>query len=285
MVETFSKDLVEDFKKLYETKEHYDTIIIVGEEPNVERIYAHFIILCTRSTYFRSALSDKWAERKEGYLVLQKPNISALTFKLILKFLYCGIVDLTNQEYEAILNLLVAADELLIQRLTDFVQDFLIKNNSAFLQQCPIKMLHYIVNNDQFNELKNAYLDIFCKTPHLLFDSDKYPSLEKDALKLILKCDNLDMKESDIWKKLVEWGIAQHTMHEGDMMCQDTKYDDLDILRETLQELIKLIRFYQMDREAFIPDVWEYVNILPNDLVKDVLRDCTIIDEMDRQKT
>ncbi|CAG8531627.1 15670_t:CDS:1 [Racocetra fulgida] len=61
-------------------------------------------------------------------------------------------------------------------------------------------------------------------------------------------------------------------MHEGDMICQDTKYDDFDILRETLQELIKLIRFYQMDRDAFIPDVWEYVNILPNDLVKDVLR-------------
>ncbi|CAG8504425.1 8413_t:CDS:2 [Cetraspora pellucida] len=52
-----------------------------------------------------------------------------MTFKVILKFLYCGVVDLEDLEDEAILELLIAADELLIQRLIDFIQEFLIKDN------------------------------------------------------------------------------------------------------------------------------------------------------------
>ncbi|CAG8783949.1 6764_t:CDS:2, partial [Gigaspora rosea] len=54
-----SQNLVEDFKNLYETKERYDTIITVGKEPNIEQIHAHSVILCTRSSYFRRALSDE----------------------------------------------------------------------------------------------------------------------------------------------------------------------------------------------------------------------------------
>ncbi|CAG8593710.1 32461_t:CDS:2 [Gigaspora margarita] len=128
MTETFSESISEDYKRLYETKERYDTIITVGKEPNIERIYAHSLILCTRSSYFHRALSDEWAEKKEGYFTLSKPNISTSTFKTILKFLYCGIVELRTQEDE-IIELLVAVDELLIQKLNDIIQKFLIKNS------------------------------------------------------------------------------------------------------------------------------------------------------------
>ncbi|CAG8750013.1 11937_t:CDS:1, partial [Gigaspora rosea] len=60
MAKTFSEDIAEDFKNLYETRERYDTIITVGKEPNVESIHAHSVILCTRSSYFRRALSVEW---------------------------------------------------------------------------------------------------------------------------------------------------------------------------------------------------------------------------------
>ncbi|CAG8828806.1 44910_t:CDS:2, partial [Gigaspora margarita] len=50
-------------------------------------------------------------------------------------FLYCGIVDLNSQKDEIILELLVAADELIIKKLIDFIQEFLIENSCKFLQQ------------------------------------------------------------------------------------------------------------------------------------------------------
>ncbi|RIB09457.1 hypothetical protein C2G38_2146536 [Gigaspora rosea] len=220
---TFFKDLVEDFKNLYETKEYHDTIITVGEEPNVEQITAHSVILCTRSSYFHSALSDR--------------------------FLYCGKVDLKNQEGGIILELLVATDEFLIHQLTYFVQDFLIKNRYIFLKRCPVKILNFIAQHERFNELREVYLETICKYPLLLFDSEEFPLLEEDALKLILKCDNLDVKECIIWKKLVKWGFAQHATLENKMACRDTR----------------------IDRKEIIPEVWDYKDILPNDLVKNIL--------------
>ncbi|CAG8570014.1 32066_t:CDS:2, partial [Racocetra persica] len=288
MDEIFSKDLVadpedlvEDFKSLYESKEDYDTIITVGKEQNAVQIYAHSQILCARSSYFHRALSDEWVVEKDGYFVLSNPNTNALIFNVIIKFLYCGIIDLKGQNDETILELLVTADELVIQGLIDIVQNFLVQNSYTFLQKSPIRMLHFITTHEnRFNELKEAYLETICKHPHLLFDSDEFLSLEKDTLKLILECDNLDLKESIIWKKLVEWGIAQH---ERNMMCDDNKNDDMicddtnneDTNNEDtkeLHELTKLIRFYQMDPKEFVPEVWEYMDILPKGLIKDVVR-------------
>ncbi|KAF0508119.1 btb/poz domain-containing protein 19-like [Gigaspora margarita] len=142
MATTYFNDLADDFKKLYETKEDYDAIIIVGEEPNVKELQVHSFILRTRSSYFRSAFSSNWAERNNnGHLFLKKPNISALVFEIILKYLYYGIVDFQNQRNEIILELLFAADELVIQRLIDSVQEFVITNCHKFIQSNPIKML------------------------------------------------------------------------------------------------------------------------------------------------
>ncbi|CAG8661165.1 7462_t:CDS:2, partial [Racocetra fulgida] len=98
-------------------------------------------------------------------------------------------VDLENQEIETILELLIAADELLIQRLIDFIQEFLIKNTI-----------------------------------------------------------------------------------ENNMMCEDTKNENANILEETLRELIKLVRFHQIDRKEFVPEVWTYKHLLPDHLIEDIIR-------------
>ncbi|RIB20353.1 hypothetical protein C2G38_2304380 [Gigaspora rosea] len=201
-------------------------------------------------------------------------------------FLYCGILDFNGQDDEIILDLLVAADELLIQKLTDFIQEFLIEYSCIFLQQSLIKIVHFITDNQQFNELNEAYLEIICEKPKLLFDSEEFLSLKEDALKLILKCDSLNMKECDIWKKLIKWGIAQNTILESDNMCEDTNNEDMyedtnneamcedediNVLKKTLSELIELIRFYQMDHKKFMPEVWKYKHLLPEHLIEDII--------------
>ncbi|CAG8488074.1 24694_t:CDS:1, partial [Gigaspora rosea] len=180
--------------------------------------------------------------------------------------------DLDGHENEVILELLVAADELLIQRLIDFVQEFLIKNSNKVLQQELVRMLHFIDHNDKFDELREAYLDAICENPNLLFESDEFLTLEEDTLKLILKCDNLTMKENVIWKQLVRWGNAQRTMLENNMMEDDTKNVDINGLGKILQELIKFVRFHQIDREEFMKEVWPFRSLLPEILIADILR-------------
>ncbi|CAG8598103.1 13615_t:CDS:2 [Dentiscutata heterogama] len=159
MTTKYPDDIADDFKKLYESKEDYDAIIIAGKEPNVKEFQVHSLILRTRSTYFRSAFSSNWAEKNDnGHLILKKPNISALVFEIILKYLYCGIVDFQRRKNEEILELLVAADELGVQRLINSVQEFLIQNCYKFLESDLIKMLEFVTCHNNFNNLKKAFL-------------------------------------------------------------------------------------------------------------------------------
>ncbi|KAF0537734.1 btb/poz domain-containing protein 19-like [Gigaspora margarita] len=336
MATTFLSDVTDDFKKLYETKEGHDAIIIAGKEPNVKEFQVHSLILRTRSSYFHCAFSDNWAEKNDNdQLVLKKPNIDALVFEIILKYLYCGIVDFQNQKNEIILELLIAVDELGIQRFINSVQEFLIKNSyqflrsdpikildlvichdafdsikkayletfnkyyKTFLQQDPIKVLHFIIRHEVFDEIRNFSLEIICENPGFLFNSDELFSLEKDVLVLILNCDDLDMKEIDIWKLLIKWGIAQHqlfqdqshhlTFQSQHQMFQSqhltfqsqsdvTKFthEDFKALKKTLCELIQLIRFHQINGKEFVLEVWPFRHLLPDNLIEDILR-CYLI--------
>ena len=79
------QEVANDLEKLLEGDEEYDVIIYAGENENVKEIHANSSILRTRSQYFRTAFSNKWAEKKDGKFVLKKPNISPHFFKIILR--------------------------------------------------------------------------------------------------------------------------------------------------------------------------------------------------------
>ena len=80
-----SRELAEDYEKLFETDEGYDVIIYAGEDADVKEIRAYSNILRIRSQYFRAAFSKEWAEKKDGKYIFKKPNISPQFFKIILR--------------------------------------------------------------------------------------------------------------------------------------------------------------------------------------------------------
>ncbi|CAG8829638.1 34558_t:CDS:1, partial [Gigaspora margarita] len=68
--------------------------------------------------------------------------------------------QLQNQNNEISLELLFAADEPGIQRLTDSVQEFVIKNFHKFIQSNFIKMLDLVICNNAFiNVLEKVSLE------------------------------------------------------------------------------------------------------------------------------
>src|ERR1041384_3186433 len=69
----------------FEAEIGHDVIDYAGEEPNIKEIHAHSNILCIRSQYFRTAISNEWAEKKDGKFILRKPNISPHLFNVILR--------------------------------------------------------------------------------------------------------------------------------------------------------------------------------------------------------
>ena len=85
MSSKFWAELSSDYEKLFEKEIGFDVIIYAGEEQNVREIHAHSNILNIRSQYFRTAFSNEWAEKKDGKLILRKPNISPHLFDIILR--------------------------------------------------------------------------------------------------------------------------------------------------------------------------------------------------------
>ncbi|GBC40631.2 BTB/POZ protein [Rhizophagus irregularis DAOM 181602=DAOM 197198] len=54
---------------------------------------------------------------------------------IILKYIYGGIISLNEQDPSEILKVLVAADNLLLQELIDYLQTYLIENKSEWMEQ------------------------------------------------------------------------------------------------------------------------------------------------------
>ncbi|POG76879.1 BTB/POZ protein, partial [Rhizophagus irregularis DAOM 181602=DAOM 197198] len=122
----YYQEVVDDFEKLLTTEIGYDVIIYAGENESMKELYAHSNILCTRSQYFRTAFSNKWAEKNDGKFIFKKPNVSPEFFKVILRFIYCGKIDLTRLQGPEVLKLLIVVDELNIQSLISCIQNHLI---------------------------------------------------------------------------------------------------------------------------------------------------------------
>ncbi|CAB4385511.1 unnamed protein product [Rhizophagus irregularis] len=204
MFSKFLAELSDDYKKLFETEIGYDVIIYAGEEPNVKEIHAHSNILIVRSQYFRAALSNEWAKKVNGKFILKKQNIKPHLFDIILRFIYYGDIELKNLQGPDVLNLLIAVDELNIHSLITYIQEYLVEHQIEFLRQNPTSILEIIYKHETFTDLWNFSLERICEEPKILFDSDNFINLKAPLLELLLKRDDLNMDEIEIWDNLLK---------------------------------------------------------------------------------
>ncbi|GBB94900.1 hypothetical protein RclHR1_24360003 [Rhizophagus clarus] len=268
MSSKFWAELSNDYEKLFETEIGYDVIIYAGEEPNIKEIHAHSNILCIRSKYFRTAFSNEWAEKKDGKFILRKPNISPHLFNIILRFIYCGNIELKNLQGLDVLNLLIAVDELNIQQLISHIQEYLVKHQTEFLLQNPTGILEIVYQHETLTDLWDFCLETICKEPKTLFNSDKFINLKAPLLETLLRRDDLSMDEIEIWENLLKWCFAQQNM-----VNNPTKWskDDITKIERSLHRFIPLIRFYDIEPTDFFYRVYNYKDILPQDLIHDLL--------------
>ena len=86
MSTNFYEEIIDNYKKLYETKEGYDTKIHVGEKPNIKEFHVHSFILKIQSKFFKTAFIED-VEKKDGYYILNSNN-SPKVFEILLRYLF-----------------------------------------------------------------------------------------------------------------------------------------------------------------------------------------------------
>ncbi|GET57399.1 BTB/POZ protein [Rhizophagus irregularis DAOM 181602=DAOM 197198] len=85
--------------------------------------------------------------------ILRKPNISPYLFNTIIRFIYCGNIELKNLQGSDVLKLLIAVDELNIQQLIYGI--FLEKIFYIYKEILPKDLIHNLLEFYIFTDGKN----------------------------------------------------------------------------------------------------------------------------------
>ncbi|EXX68285.1 hypothetical protein RirG_106590 [Rhizophagus irregularis DAOM 197198w] len=235
------QDVANDYESLLTNTNivDYDVIIYAGN--NNREIYAHSFVLRTRSQYFRTEFSNGSFNRENGNFIFNLPNITPQLFNMILRFIYCGKIDLDQLLAGSdILNLLIAVNEINIQRLIDYIQEYLIKNKDDYVQQNSIEILEKIHQNNAFIVLQNICIKKICEDPQRLLNSSNFNSLSTSLLALLFNRDDLPLDEIVIWDNLIRWCRAQHSSIPQDPTQWNN--DNITNMERTIHRFIPLIR-------------------------------------------
>ncbi|EXX60981.1 uncharacterized protein OCT59_029410 [Rhizophagus irregularis] len=254
-VQFFSK-LSQNYIEILDDDEYYDVTIEVGEDPNVKIFRSHMIILCHRSPFLRRALASKKKDDNNNLIHIKLSNISPEIFQIILKYLYGGIFSLNEHDILNIFKILIAADELLLQELVNYLQTYFIENKIEWLEQ-NFELVHRTTfKSNNLPEIQQFCIDFMAKSPEKIFKSLDFTSLPEKFLISLIKRDDLQMKEIEVWEHVLKWGLAKNQTLIPD---PDTWTDEnFKVMENALQNCLPLIRFYSLSSKEFLHKVRPY---------------------------
>ncbi|CAG8639944.1 16501_t:CDS:2, partial [Dentiscutata heterogama] len=252
--------LSNDYIKLFKTGEYYDVVLCAGQEPNRKEFRVHSLVLRARSAYFRSALSSNWVRTQENIMLFFKPNVSPEVFEVILNFLYGGTVCLAEYDAKVILDVLKATDELCIPDLSEYIQNYLLTHPWRLMSHFIFVHRFATEQGERYPKIRKCVIELIKENPTTIFDSSDFTTMDQNTLLSFFKCQHFFMKPVEIWKRIIEWGIA----NTPGLPNPKTKWEteNYDALGESLKSFIPLIKFDEMNYDEFLREVQPWRNSL-----------------------
>ncbi|CAG8544956.1 6780_t:CDS:10, partial [Diversispora eburnea] len=160
---------------------------------------AHSLILGARSNYFQTALSKQWAKKEGEANVLSQPNISPKVFEIILN----GTISLSDRDILEILDILSAADELLLTDLLDYIQEYLIEIKSRWLHSYIIPIYQVCLAHDSYQKITPIISTITPTSP--FEDYNNLTNTLQDCIPLIrfFQMSSIDLYDK-VWRPFRE---------------------------------------------------------------------------------
>ena len=164
---------------------------------------------------------------------------------------------------------MVAASELNLQELVIHLQSFLIENKSNWLDENFNLIYQISFEHDSFFDLQNFCTNLMSKEPEKIFNSVDFVSIPEKSLVSLIQNDNLPISDVQVWEHVLKWGIAQ----KPELPSDPSNYskNDFNDLKNTLQQCIPFIKFYNLTCKEFSNKVLPYKKILPKELHKELL--------------
>ncbi|GBB88392.1 hypothetical protein RclHR1_14970005 [Rhizophagus clarus] len=123
--------------------------------------------------------------------------------------------------------------------------------------------------SNNLSEIQQFCIDFMAKFPEKIFNSLDFNSLPEKFLISLIKRDDLQIKEIEVWEHVLKWGLAQNqTLNPNPDTWTD---DDFKILENTLQHCLPLIRFYSLSSKEFIRKVRPYEKLFKRQFYENLL--------------
>lgn len=197
--------LSQNILTLIDDTEHKDVTFIVGKpnEPS-KTLFAHKYILATRSDVFRSMFFNGFKEEKTD--VVKIPNISFDIFMLMMEYIYSGQITITS---ENVMPLILAVDQYGISELRSKCYEFLVMKLNT--QSCCAMILDAQDQKYQFNcdELIASCMKYVSKNAEEILHLDVFLEFNESVLLEIVKNDELNVSELELFKSIIRWGLEQ----------------------------------------------------------------------------
>jgi hypothetical protein len=162
-----------------------------------------------------------------------------------------------------------AADQLFLQELIDYLQTYLIVNKSRWMQQCFKLIFQTSFQSNSLLELQKYCTNFMAKSPEKIFKSLDFTSLSEKSLVSLIKRDDLQMNEIEIWDHVLKWGLEKNpTLLPDPTTWSD---DDFKMMRDTLQHCLPFIRFFSLSSKDFFQKVRPYKKLLKSQLYEELL--------------
>ncbi|PKC64793.1 hypothetical protein RhiirA1_461929 [Rhizophagus irregularis] len=255
-----------------EDNEFYDITIEVGNDPYVKIFRAHMVILNYRSPYLRRILSTNVnRNNNDGSLThIRLPNISPEIFQTILRYIYGGSLLLKGYDISDIIKILIAFSELGLQELIIHLQLFLIENRKNWMKQNFILIYKTSFENNSFLKLQDFCKEFIFNEPEKFFNSNDFTSLPESCVISLIQHENFQKNVIQVWEYVLKWGIAQNPELPSDP--SNYSKNDLNTLRDTLQQCTRFIKFFGLNYKEFLDNVYPYKKVLPKDLRENLIK-------------
>ncbi|RIA88808.1 hypothetical protein C1645_825792, partial [Glomus cerebriforme] len=103
--------------------------------------------------------------------------------------------------------------------------------------------------------------------PVKIFNSPNFSSIPEKLLISIIQNDDLDIR---VWESVLKWELAQNP--ELPYNVSNYSKDDFNTLKNTLQQCIPFIRFYNITSGDFLDKVYPYKKSLPKELHNELVK-------------
>src|SRR4051812_26072984 len=99
------------------------------------------------------------------------------TFPIFLRYLYTGTVkSLESQSPSFIIQLLCAADELILPEMISYIEDQFLVYHSSYINENFSEILNVTFKHEPWKKLQEFCLDNICPNPSIIFTSPNFLS-------------------------------------------------------------------------------------------------------------